>query len=394
MPRGLFALLLSIAVPCQAASISGPRMWAAPDNTRVVFDLSAPVTYHLFTMTHPHRVVLDIEGGRFVKPPPPSDPADRFLKSIRYAPHGQKLRLVLDLKQRTEVKGFALAPQRPYGHRLVVDLLGHEAVAPQVAPLTFEQLRLRNVVIAIDAGHGGEDPGAIGKRGAREKQVVLAIARELAQRVNDERGMRAVLIRDGDYFLSLRNRIKRARQHKADLFVSIHADAFRDPQASGSSVYVLSRHGASSEAARWLAERENASDLVGGVSLDDKDDLLRKVLLDLSQTAAIDASVNVGGRVLQRLNRLGKIHHQGVQRAGFAVLKSPDIPSVLVETAFITNPLEERKLTDPRHQGALAAAILDGIRAYFLEAAPPGTLLAMHKDTLSEASASTLRALR
>ncbi|MGH8467535.1 MAG: N-acetylmuramoyl-L-alanine amidase [Gammaproteobacteria bacterium] len=369
-------------------------MWAAPDNTRVVFDLSAPVNYHLFTMTHPHRVVLDIEGGRFVKPPPPSDPADRFLKSIRYAPHGRKLRLVLDLKQRAEVKGFALAPQRPYGHRLVVDLLGQEAVAPRGAPLTFEQLRLRNVVIAIDAGHGGEDPGAIGKRGAREKQVVLAIARKLAQRVNAERGMRAVLIRDGDYFISLRNRIKRARQHKADLFVSIHADAFHDPQASGSSVYVLSRHGASSEAARWLAERENASDLVGGVSLDDKDDLLRKVLLDLSQTAAIDASVNVGGRVLQRLNRLGKIHHQGVQRAGFAVLKSPDIPSVLVETAFITNSLEERKLTDPRHQEALAAAILDGIRAYFLEAAPPGTLLAMHKDTLSDASASIPRALR
>ncbi|MFH0351097.1 MAG: N-acetylmuramoyl-L-alanine amidase [Chromatiales bacterium] len=352
-------------------------MWASPDNTRVVFDLSAPVNYHLFTMTHPHRVVLDIEGGRFVKPPPPSDPADRFLKSIRNAPHGRKLRLVLDLKQRAEVKGFALAPQRPYGHRLVVDLLGREEVAPQVAPLTQEQQRLRNVVIAIDAGHGGEDPGAIGTQGAREKQVVLAIARKLAQRVNDERGMRAVLIRDGDYFISLRNRIKRARQHKADLFVSIHADAFRDPQASGSSVYVLSRHGASSEAARWLAERENASDLVGGVSLDDKDDLLRKVLLDLSQTAAIDASVNVGGRVLQRLNRLGKIHHQSVQRAGFAVLKSPDIPSVLVETAFITNPLEERKLTNPRHQGALAAAILDGIRAYFLEAAPPGTLLAM-----------------
>ncbi|MGH8514371.1 MAG: N-acetylmuramoyl-L-alanine amidase, partial [Gammaproteobacteria bacterium] len=312
MPRGLFALLLSIAVPCHAANISGPRLWAAPDNTRVVFDLSAPVNYHLFTLTHPHRVVLDIEGGRFVKPPPPSDPADRFLKSIRYAPHGRKLRLVLDLKQRTEVKGFALAPQRPYGHRLVVDLLGHEAVAPQVTPLTLEQLHLRNVVIAIDAGHGGEDPGAIGKRGAREKQVVLAIARKLSHRVNNERGMRAVLIRDGDYFISLRNRIKRARQHKADLFVSIHADAFRDPQASGSSVYVLSRNGASSEAARWLAERENASDLVGGVSLDDKDDLLRKVLLDLSQTAAIDASVNVGGRVLQRLNRLGKIHHQGV----------------------------------------------------------------------------------
>ncbi|MGH8509796.1 MAG: N-acetylmuramoyl-L-alanine amidase [Gammaproteobacteria bacterium] len=392
MPRGLFALLLSIAVPCHAASISGPRMWAAPDNTRVVFDLSAPVTYHLFTMTHPHRVVLDIEGGLFVKTPPPSDPKDRFLKSLRYARHGRKLRLVLDLKQRAEIKAFALAPQRPYGHRLVVDLLGREQVAPALLPR--ERQRLRDIVIAIDAGHGGEDPGAIGKRGTREKQVVLAIARKLADRVNDERGMRAVLIRDGDYFISLRNRIKRARQHKADLFVSIHADAFRDPRASGSSVYVLSSHGASSEAARWLAERENASDLVGGVSLDDKDDLLRKVLLDLSQSAAIDASVNVGGRVLQRLNRLGRIHHQGVQRAGFAVLKSPDIPSVLVETAFITNPLEERKLTDPRHQEAMAAAILEGIRAYFREAAPPGTLLAMQKDTLSDASASPSRALR
>jgi N-acetylmuramoyl-L-alanine amidase len=237
--------------------------------------------------------------------------------------------------------------------------------------------RGRNVVVALDAGHGGKDPGAVGRHGTREKDVVLQIARRLKARIDREPGMEAYLTRDGDYFVPLRERIERARRQRADLFVSIHADAFKNRQARGSSVYVLSPRGATDEAARWLAARENAADLVGGVSLDDKDAMLASVLLDLSQTAAIDASVNVADQVLSRLGTVGRLHRSTVGRAGFLVLKSPDIPSILVETAFISNPDEEAQLKNARHQEALAGAIVDGIRAYFYDNPPPGTLLAM-----------------
>jgi len=240
----------------------------------------------------------------------------------------------------------------------------------------------RNVIIAIDAGHGGVDPGASGPNGTQEKQVVLAIARELEALVRRERGMRAVMVRNRDVFLPLRRRTEIARAHKADLFVSIHADAYNDRRVTGSSVYALSPRGATSEAARWLAERENAADLVGGVKLDDKDDLLASVLLDLAQTGTIEASLNVANRVLRELGRVGETHKDSVQQAGFMVLKSPDIPSILVETAYISNPDEEKRLTSPAHQKALAQAILAGIRQYFTEHAPPGTLLAARRHVI------------
>lgn len=236
--------------------------------------------------------------------------------------------------------------------------------------------RPRDLIIAIDAGHGGKDPGARGRHGTREKDVVLAIARKLARLIEREPGMKPVLIRDGDYFLRLRERIRRAHDHRADLFISIHADAFNDTRVHGSSVYVLSRRGASSEMARLLARHENTADLVGGVSLDDKDDLLKTVLLDLSQSASIEASTEVADKVLRELRRVGKVHKRSVQKAGFVVLKSPDIPSILVETAFISNPREERKLRDPRHQERMARAILAGVRGYFEQNPPPGTLIA------------------
>jgi len=356
-------------------AVQGVRTWSAPDNTRVVFDLSGPTRYRVFTIQGPQRVVVDLIGARL-------EQKDHFLRGIRHGRHGRDLRLVFDLKDKVVPKGFLVPPEGPYGHRLVVDLVGTAPPAPpSVAPRHARRPGQRDLIIAIDAGHGGEDPGAVGASGAQEKQVTLAIARRLARLCNREPGMRAVLVRDGDYFIPLRDRVKRARAQKADLFVSIHADAFPDSRAGGSSVYVLSPHGASSEAARWLAERENAADLVGGVSLDDKEEPLKAILIDLSQTGSLEASLDVGGRVLNRLTGLGRVHHTAVQRAAFAVLKSPDIPSILVEAAFITNPEEERKLADPAHQERLATGVLDGLRAYFLETAPPGTLLAEMRET-------------
>ncbi len=243
--------------------------------------------------------------------------------------------------------------------------------------------KLRDLIIAIDAGHGGEDPGTIGRKGTREKDVVLAIAKELNNLIKRERGMRPVMVRRGDYYVGLRKRTKIAREQRADLLVSIHADSFKDPRVRGSSVYVLSQNGASSEASRWLAEQENAADLVGGVSLDDKDDLLASVLLDLSQTATLSASTDVGTSVLKELGVFGKTHKRRVQRAGFMVLKSPDIPSILVETAYLSNPKEEKRLRTRAHQRKLAKAMAAGVRSYFARNAPRGTRLAARSHVIA-----------
>jgi N-acetylmuramoyl-L-alanine amidase len=239
---------------------------------------------------------------------------------------------------------------------------------------------LRPLIIAIDAGHGGQDPGARGPSGSREKMITLAIARELARQVNATPGLKAYLTRDTDVFIPLAQRYQKARAAKADLFVSIHADSFSSPDACGSSVFVLSQRGASSQAARWLASQENAADLVGGVKLQDKDDTLASVLLDLSQSATQKASEDMANQVLAGLKRLGKTHKGDIERANFVVLRSPDVPSMLVETAFISNPDEERRLNDPDHQRALARAVLDGVNAYFTRQPPPGTLYAARAD--------------
>ena len=354
------------------------RIWAAPDNTRVVFDVSGPVEHKLELLSNPHRLVVDIDNAIISQAMSQPVSADKYLKNIRSAKKGETdLRVVFDLKKNIEMRSFLLQPNRQYGHRLVVDLYDENNQKNGRQIITqADNKRSKDVVIAIDAGHGGDDPGAMGPHGVREKDVTLKIAKNLANLINKEYGMKAVLVREGDYFLSLRNRIKKAREHKADLFVSIHADAFKDPRVKGSSVYILSNRGASSEAARWLAERENASDLVGGVSLDDKDDVLASVLLDLSQTASLEASIGVADRVLIGLKQLGKTHKKHVQSAGFAVLKSPDIPSILVETAYISNPDEEKKLKDARYQTKIAKALLSGLKGYFRDYAPEGTLLA------------------
>ncbi len=376
-------LLLFIPVPLFAGPVElqHVRIWAAPDNTRVVFDVSGQVTHTIEKIQEPHRIVLDIPDVRTQKGLAQPQADDKYLKEIRSSIQDTNtLRVVLDLKQDVQVKSFLLPPNQQYGHRLVVDLYNPEE-RQDVQPVSIDRSpsgTARDVVIAIDPGHGGEDPGARGPSGVWEKQVVLEISRQLADLINRERGMRAVLTRDGDYFLPLRKRMDVARKHRADLFISIHADAFKDSRVGGSSVYILSERGASSEAARWLAERENASDLIGGVNLDVDDNILASVLLDLSQTASLEMSIDVADRVLGGLKKIGKVHKRQVQSAGFAVLKSPDVPSILVETAYISNPREEKNLRDKNFQIKLAGAILDGLRSYFSEYAPEGTLLAQN----------------
>ncbi len=382
----IFFLSLLISLPLQAKNISinGVRLWAAPDHTRLVFDTSGPVTHTLMSLTQPDRLVIDISNTRLKAAIPAVSQGDRYVQHVRSGVRNTRdLRVVLDLKHKIRPKSFMLKPNSKYGHRLVVDLYGADESGHKKpeAVKTANKNGLRDIVIAIDAGHGGEDVGAIGPRGTHEKNISMAIAQKLKTLIQAEPGMRPVMTRDGDYYVTLRKRMEIARQQKADLFVSIHADAFRDPRVKGASVYTLSNRGASSEAARWLAKSENGADLVGGVTLDDKDDLLASVLLDLSQTATRQVSSEAADRVYLQLKKVGDVHGKRVQKAGFVVLKSPDIPSVLVETSFISNPGEERKLNDPRHQTRLAKAIFGGVRSYFESAPPPGTLLAAKKPT-------------
>ena len=416
MRRLLFLAFLLVPWWASAVQVEDLRVWHAPDQTRLVLDLSAAATFDVFTIAHPHRVVIDLARSSLLKPLRLPAQVKGRIHGLRQISrnHGQDLRLVLDLAHAVELRKALLAPHAPYGHRLVIDLLEPAGATPTPAaaalvpsPATVTPLPAsvpvpvlapivdaaanpvrstrvvatpaapttpvaRKYVIAIDAGHGGEDVGAIGPRGTYEKNVVLAVARELAGLLNREPDMRAVLTRDGDYYVDLRERMVRARKHRADLFVSVHADAFHNRRVRGSSVYVLSHGGASSEAARWLAVRENAADLVGGVTLDDKDHQLRSVLLDLSQTASLEASLDVAESVLGALRRVGAVHRTQVQAAGFMVLKSPDIPSLLVETAFISNPAEEQLLRDQKFRRHLAGAIRDGVKAYFHGQPLPG----------------------
>jgi len=370
---------LGAVASAQAAEVRDLRVWASPDSTRVVVDLSGEVGYKLFALSGPDRLVLDLEGASLSSTFRLQDVSKGLLRQVRTGKQGEAdLRIVLDLNEAARPKSFLLPPAEGHGHRLVVDLPVSSTSAPAVAR-TVQQVvpsADRDVIIAIDAGHGGEDPGAIGPGGSREKNITLAVARELARQINAERGFKAVLIRDGDYFIPLERRYRRARDAQADLFVSIHADAFHRQTASGSSVYVLSTRGATNEATRWLAARENASDLVGGVKLDDKDDTLAAVLLDLAQSATMKASDDIANYVLSAMKRVGKTHKPDVERANFVVLRSPDVPSMLIETAFISNPGEERKLNDPAHRQRLAAAIVDGVQDYFHLQPPPGSWLA------------------
>ena len=386
----VFLLIVCCNFSLNAAEIEAVRMWQGPERTTVVFDLSKPLKYRLLEFKNPHRLVVDFADATvnnpLVLPKIPGAP----VKRLRYARRGgDDTRVVLDLSQRLKFDVSLLPARMQYGDRLVVSL-GSKSLSKVSKSTTVLRSKkqkskpiarkrpntTRDIVIAIDAGHGGQDVGAIGPSGAYEKDLVMAISQELAKLINRYDGMRAVLTRNGDYYLDLRKRMSKARDAKADLFISVHADAFRDPRVRGSSVYVLSQRGASSEAAHWLAENENASDLIGGVRLDDKDDVLKSVLLDLSQTASLDASIDAAKAVLSALKQLGKVHKRDVQHAGFMVLKSPDIPSLLIETAFISNPAEETRLRSKKFRRTLAASIFSGIRTYFEQNTPPGTRLA------------------
>jgi N-acetylmuramoyl-L-alanine amidase len=372
----IMLLSASFTLQAYAVEVSAIRLWAGPDNTRVVLDLSGSALHSLQILKNPDRVVLDVAGARLASSARTAPAGTGLVKEVRMGrrPSGE-LRIVFDMMRPIQAKSFLTAPNNRYGYRLVIDLGQSQGVE---TPVKVEHARpdARDLVIAVDAGHGGEDPGAIGKNGTREKDVVLAIARELALKINAEPGMKAVLTRNGDYFVPLRDRMRRARAQQADLFVSIHADSIRDRRVDGSSVYILSQRGATDEASRWLAERENASDLIGGVSLDDKDDVLASVLLDLSQSASLSASQVAAERVLRELNRVGEVRKPQVQQARFMVLKSPDIPSMLVETAYISNPQEELRLRSAPHQAKLAAAIHQGVHEYFYANPPPGSRVA------------------
>ena len=349
-------LLLLTSVAAAGTTVENIRIWAENNKTRVVLDLSDSVDHSIFTLRGPDRLVIDLKDSRFSKQLSELPRGAGSVRAIRGAirSNGQ-LRVVLDLNSAVRSRTFAAGPNATYGDRLVIDLQPTGNL--ETVKRASESYRPgRDIVIAIDAGHGGHDPGSIGPRKTREKDVALQISRELAKRIDAEPGMKAV-------------------RHKADLFVSVHADSVADRRARGASVYALSLKGASDEAARQLARRENAS--VGGVSLDDKDDVLASVLLDLSQNASLSASLDVGNKVAREMGKVAKMHRTTVQQAGFLVLKSPDLPSILVETAFISNPDEEKKLRDRGYQGRLSNSILAGIRDYFYTNPPPDTQIAM-----------------
>ncbi|MDA7084965.1 N-acetylmuramoyl-L-alanine amidase [Pseudomonas sp. SA3-5] len=399
-------VLAALAVEVFAASdVRSVRLWRAPDNTRLVFDLSGPVQHSVFTLTAPNRIVIDVSGAKLVTGFDNLALTNTPITGVRSAQRTpEDLRVVIDLSAQVTPKSFVLAPNQQYGHRLVVDLFDQESgaapslpvtqvasapplpVTPTQTPSKWTPLPSgkRDIVIAIDAGHGGEDPGALSPvKGLFEKHVTLAIAKELLRQVNAEKGYRGELVRTGDYFIPLRKRTDIARKKGADLFVSIHADAAPRAAAFGASVYALSDRGATSETARWLADSENQSDLIGGagnVSLDDKDRMLAGVLLDLSMTASLSSSLNVGNKVLNNMGRITPLHKRRVEQAGFMVLKSPDMPSILVETGFISNPNEGRKLASVGHQQALARSIVTGVRQFFQQNPPPGSYVAWQRD--------------
>ncbi len=358
--------------------IENIRISREPGKTRLVFDLDGPVEHTLFTLHKPERLVIDIKQTRLMNAGVLEELHSQQLKGIRTGVRNvNDLRVVLDLKTRTTPSSFLLEPKGKTGHRLVIDVKEQGASVVKKAP----RKKLRDVIVAIDAGHGGADPGASGRNGTREKDITLQIARRLKKMVDNTRGMRGELIRSSDRFMRLRERIKRAHELNADLMISIHADSFPDARARGASVYALSVSGASSESARLLAEKENEVDILfGGVDIDHQDEMVRQVLLDLSLTGTIESSLDIGDEVLKELSRVGRVHKKKVQQAGFAVLKAPNIPAILLETAFISNPKEERKLRSSAHQIKLSKAILRGVNDYFARKAPPGTWLSEAQD--------------
>lgn len=369
----LFLLLFCSSLLAAQAQVENIRVWAENGQTRVVMDLSEAVEHRVFTLTQPDRVVVDISGAALTGESTPG--AQGILQQVRSGARGEgDLRLVLDLDRAARTQSFLVKPSGEYGHRLVIDLQAEDERPQPVRSASSSQRR--ELVVAIDAGHGGRDPGAIGPGGTREKDVVLEVGRKLAFLLGKQPGVRPLLIRDEDVLVPLSERREKARSERADIFISLHADAVESGAPRGSSVYTLSQTGATSQAARLLAQRENAADLIGGVSLADKDDLVRSVLVDLSRGATLEASVELAADVLEQMAEVGTIHKRNVERAAFVVLQSLDMPSVLVELAFISNPVEERKLRNSDHQWELARAMAKGISAYAERHMPGSTRVA------------------
>lgn len=426
----VFLLVSPRSLAAANPSVLAVRIWPADEYSRVSIESDSPIQFKHFTVKNPERLVIDLEnvelnsvlkevGSKLTI----DDPYIQKFRAGQFKPG--VVRLVLDLKVPVKPSAFTLKPVGEYGHRLVLDIYPEHPSDPLVAlangqkpaapgeggepvkssknndgkaadeskpakdagkeaqadkPRKGEPKVDRLITVAIDPGHGGEDPGAVGKKGTYEKNVTIAIARKLKEKIDDVPGMRAFLTRDGDYFVPLGNRVAKARQVKADLFISIHADAFITPSASGSSVFALSDHGATSAAARWLAKKENDADLIGGVNIAVKDPYLARTLLDLSQTATINDSLKLGKAVLNEVGDVNHLHRGVVEQASFAVLKAPDIPSILVETAFISNPEEEKKLKDEAYQKKMAAAILSGVKRYFAKNPPLARSKVANKD--------------
>jgi len=399
-------LALFSNVVIAASQVTAARYWAGPEHTRLAMEVSKPVKFRISTLDAPKRIVMDLEDvplsgalSDLAAKLKSQDPLVKSLKISRFTP--RTTRMVVELKADAIPKAFTLVPSEQYGHRLVLDIHASKptgkireagehidplmallrkdikpiATAPQTNQKPSSNLvktalnpkpgRKQDFIVAIDAGHGGKDPGAIGSRGTMEKNITLAIAKKLKAKIDREPGMRAVLVRDGDQFISLQGRRAKARQANADLFVSIHADAAPRREAHGASVYALSEHGATSTTASWLAKKENKVDLLGGIKLDDKDRYLKQTLIDLSMNATIDDSVRLGSHVLNEIGSINHLHKRSVEQAGFAVLKSPDIPSILVETAFISNHTEEAKLNSEVYQNKLVDAISTGLKRYY-----------------------------
>lgn len=374
-------LVLGKSAVLLAKEIEGIRLWASPESTRIVFDLSDKMNYKVFTLENPARVVIDFEEGDFQAKIDQINLGDTGIQRIRHSRKEKGLRIVFDMQKDVKPASFLMTPNQTYGHRLVLDLPLSEtkvAAATSAPSSTIKPVAdlghyaTRDFIVAIDAGHGGEDTGAIGRNHQlKEKDVVLSVAKKLQNMINAQPGMKAFLVRTGDYYIGLRKRMSIAREQGADLFISVHADSFNDPRATGASVFVVSEKGASNEAARWLAERENRSDLIGGVSLEDKSNILASVLLDLSQTASKSASYELATHLISNLEKVTDLHHKSVQHAGFMVLKSPDIPSVLVELGFLSNHQGEEKLLNTAHQLALAKALFSGVKTYVAKRPAP-----------------------
>lgn len=387
--RILLAMLMAVGLTGAFASeVNNLRVWTDPGKTRAVLDLSGGVDYRLFTLDNPPRVVVDLDQSSLTGSLK-FDPEHRgVIEGVRHGVReGRHLRVVFDLAEEAKPQSFLLDPAGAYGHRLVIDLVPEQAPDPEArfrSVAEASQRQQRDVIVAIDAGHGGEDPGAIGPSRVYEKNVVLAIARELERQIDDEPGMSAILVRTGDYYIPHRERFARAQEANADLFLSIHADALHDRRVRGSSVYVLNGRTASSEMAQQLAKNENKADLAGGVHLAENDDMLNTVLLDLYQNASREYSRDAADAIWQALGGVGKRLRSGVESAPFMVLRSPIVPSVLVETGFISNPDDEQNLNSPAHQRKIAEAITAGVRRHFNQVAPPDTWIAANRQPTGE----------